>query len=219
MVELSPCPSFSPGFTASTGDTTHRRDATRSRDPTRSRSSEPGQVWNIASLKCTRTLGGHTAAIFALAVCGEPPVLASGSRDHTVRLWDTQTGECRMVLGSARGPGHLDCVTAFASVGNQLYSGSRDSAIKHWDLGQGELLKTAHKAHDDFVLALATSEAARLLVSGGSKAGRIKLWALGSLDCVGALDGHANGVNRLTFHEGAILSASCDRTIRVWTKA
>ena len=176
-------------------------------------------MWNIASLKCTRTLGGHTAAIFALAVCGEPPVLASGSRDHTVRLWDTQTGECRMVLGSARGPGHLDCVTAFASVGNQLYSESRDSAIKHWDLGQGELLKTAHKAHDDFVLALATSEAARLLVSGGSKAGRIKLWALGSLDCVGALDGHANGVNRLTFHEGAILSASCDRTIRVWTKA
>jgi len=176
------------------------------------------KVWNIASLKCTRTLGGHTAAIFALAVCGDPPVLASGSRDHTVRLWDTQTGECKMVLGSSRAPGHLDCVTCFASAGNQLYSGSRDCSIKHWGLGRAELLKTAHRAHDDMVVSLAASEAARLLVSGGAKMGRIKLWALGSLDYVGVLDGHANGINRLTFHEGAILSASSDRTIRVWTR-
>ena len=50
------------------------------------------------------------------------------------------------------------------------------------------------------------------------KTGRIKLWRLGSLEYVGVLDGHANAVNRLLFHEGAILSASSDRTIRVWSR-
>ena len=76
----------------------------------------------------------------------------------------------------------------------------------------------AHKAHEDWILALATSEGRGLLVSGGGKLGRIKLWALGSLDFVGQVDGHTNGINRLAFHDGAILSASSDRTIRVWTR-
>lgn len=67
------------------------------------------QVWNIASLKCIRTLGGangHTSAVFALAVCGEPCMLASGSRDHTIRLWELATLEWKRTLH----PPHLDCV-------------------------------------------------------------------------------------------------------------
>ena len=110
-------------------------------------------------------------------------------------------------------------VLPLPQVGNQLYSGSRDCSIKHWSLhGTGELLKTAHRAHDDWVCSLATSDAARLLVSGGGKGGRIKLWALGSLEYVGVLEGHANAVNRVAVHEsGAIISASSDRTIRVWS--
>ena len=153
-----------------------------------------------------------------LAVCGDAPVLASGSRDHSIRLWDVQTLECKGTLGSAKGPAHIDGVTSFACVGNQLYSGSRDCSIKHWSLGSSELYKTAHRAHDDWVCSLAASEGARLLASGGGKTGRIKLWRLGSLEYVGVLDGHANAVNRLVFHEGAILSASSDRTIRVWSR-
>lgn len=186
------------------------------------------KVWNIASLKCIRTLGGHTreeqkasgghtAAVFVLSVCGEPPVLASGSRDHTVRLWDLTSLECKGPLGSPKAPGHLDGVTSFAAVGGQLYSGSRDCSIKHWSLTSAELLKTAHRAHDDWVCSLAASETARLLVSGGGKTGRIKLWGLGSLEYAGVLDGHSNSINRLVFNDGAIFSASSDRTIRVWT--
>ena len=224
-------------------------------------------MWNIASLKCIRTLGGHTreeqkasgghtAAVFVLSVCGEPPVLASGSRDHTVRLWDLTSLECKGPLGSPKAPGHLDGVTSFAAVGGQLYSGSRDCSIKHWSLTSAELLKTAHRAHDDWVrpppprglvhplqsqlrprpppsspprtskphcrpphqvCSLAASETARLLVSGGGKTGRIKLWGLGSLEYAGVLDGHSNSINRLVFNDGAIFSASSDRTIRVWT--
>ena len=56
-------------------------------------------------------------------------------------------------------------------------------------------------------------------MSGGGKTGRIKLWGLGSLEYVGVLDGHSNSINRLVFNDGAIFSASSDRTIRVWTKS
>ena len=54
-------------------------------------------------------------------------------------------------------------------------------------------------------------------MSGGGKTGRIKLWGLGSLEYVGVLDGHSGPVNRLAFYAGVILSASSDRTVRVWS--
>ena len=100
------------------------------------------KVWNIASLKCIRTLAGangHTGAVFALAVCGDPPVLASGSRDHTIRLWELSTLEWRQTCGTS----HFDSVVAFAAVGNSLYSGSRDRHIKRWSLRDGACLHSA----------------------------------------------------------------------------
>ena len=176
------------------------------------------KVWNIASLKCIRTLAGangHTGAVFALAVCGDPPVLASGSRDHTIRLWELSTLEWRQTCGTS----HFDSVVAFAAVGNTLYSGSRDRHIKRWSLRDGACLHSAVNAHDDWVCALAASEADGLLVSGG-RDGRIKLWGLASFEdgAVGTLDGHSASVNRILFQDGAIVSASSDRTVRLWTK-
>ena len=110
-------------------------------------------------------------------------------------------------------------VVAFAAVGNSLYSGSRDRHIKRWSLRDGACLHSAVNAHDDWVCALAASEADGLLVSGG-RDGRIKLWGLASFEdgAVGTLDGHSASVNRILFQDGAIVSASSDRTVRLWTK-
>ncbi|KAL1495803.1 hypothetical protein AB1Y20_016664 [Prymnesium parvum] len=185
--------------------------------------SRRAQVWNIASLKCIRTLGGangangHTSAVFALAVCGEPCMLVSGSRDHTVRLWELASLEWKRTLH----PPHLDCVQSFASLGNNLYSGSRDRAIKHWSLPDGALIGTINQAHEDWVCSLAVTESTATLASGG-RDGRIKLWRLPKLEPCGVLEGHTGAVNCLISVNGllgsepAIVSCSSDRTIRVW---
>ena len=61
-------------------------------------------------------------------------MIASGSSDRTVRLWDVVTGaEIRTLEGHTRG---VDSVS-FSPDGKTLASGSRDYTIRLWDVGTG----------------------------------------------------------------------------------
>ncbi len=48
-------------------------------------------VWNVASGKLLQTLPGHSRAITALAFSNNGRVLASASRDRSLKIWDMQT--------------------------------------------------------------------------------------------------------------------------------
>ena len=81
----------------------------------------------------------HEAAVIALAVNPGGDLIASGSIDHTVRLWDAATGKPRAVLR-----GHTDAVfaVAFSPDGGQLVSGSADGTVRVWDVStHAELAK------------------------------------------------------------------------------
>jgi len=58
-------------------------------------------------------LQGHTALVRSLAVrpplTDSPQLLASGSADHSVRLWDLNAGKCLNVL-----QGHTDNIASVA---------------------------------------------------------------------------------------------------------
>jgi WD40 repeat protein len=74
-----------------------------------------------------RTLNGHTNGVKALAVWPDGR-LASGSWDHTARVWDP-SGECLYVLG------HMAPVNCLAAMPNgTLASGSSDAKICLWDI-------------------------------------------------------------------------------------
>ena len=66
-------------------------------------------------------------------------ILASGSFDTSIRLWNVQTGQCLNVL-----QGHTEAVFAirFSPDDRTLASGSLDETIKLWDVSTGECLKT-----------------------------------------------------------------------------
>ena len=61
-------------------------------------------------------------------------LMASGSRDRTIRLWDTRTGAARSTL-----EGHPDSVkTVIFSPDSQVVaSGSYDSTIRLWNVRTG----------------------------------------------------------------------------------
>ena len=70
-------------------------------------------------------------------------MLASGSHDQTVKLWDVNTGQCLKTL-----QGHTSWVwsVALSPDAQTLVSGSQDETIKLWDVNTGVCLKTLRAA-------------------------------------------------------------------------
>src|SRR5687768_2327243 len=85
-----------------------------------------------------RTLEGHGGSVMALSFSPrEGAVLASSSRDKTIRLWDAKAGKLLRTL-----EGHaadVYCVT-FSAKGDLVASGSADRSVRLWDGRTWEVL-------------------------------------------------------------------------------
>lgn len=86
-----------------------------------------------------QTLQGHLDAVLSVTFSFDGRLLASGSRDYTVRLWNSSTGLLLHTL-----EGHLDFVrsVAFSPDGRLLASSSADKTVRIWDTATGGLKQT-----------------------------------------------------------------------------
>lgn len=86
-----------------------------------------------------QTLEGHDGLVHSVVFSPDGQLLASGSDDETIKLWDTTTGALQQTF-----QGHDSWVTsvAFSPDGQWLASGSDDKTIKLWDTATGVLQQT-----------------------------------------------------------------------------
>jgi WD40 repeat protein/class 3 adenylate cyclase len=167
-------------------------------------------------VKLVRTLRGHTGWIGRIAWSPDGRMLASPSEDGTIRLWDTETGECVRTL-----KGHTNSVisVAFQPSGRILASASDDRTIKLWETASGGAIRTI-EGHSGSVKSVAFKAPGHVLASASVDT-TVKLWESSTGRLVRTLEGHRNWVNVVAFDPSGrtLASASNDETARVWDSA
>lgn len=85
------------------------------------------------------SMAAHWYTVNALTLSPDAQWLATASRDKTIRIWDTTTGELRQTLETVRDQGHRHSVNALFWSGeyNQLVSASDDRTVCIWTGRQG----------------------------------------------------------------------------------
>ncbi|XP_033631060.1 transducin beta-like protein 3 [Asterias rubens] len=191
--------------------------------------SEQLRVFELSSLSC-QILPGHTDIVLALKVFKNGLMLASSSKDNTVRLWcmEPTTGSVYCV---AIGKGHTHSVGALttARLSNKFFvSGSEDCTIKIWDIPstlptqKGSTPVQIHgrfteRAHEKDINSVAISPNDKLLATG-SQDRTAKLWHLEKETSLGSFRGHRRGIWCVQFSpvDQALATSSADGSIKIW---
>jgi WD40 repeat protein len=173
------------------------------------------RVWREAGQRLHRVWGAHTDTVWALAFSPDERLLASGSADGSLKLWDVEDGAARW-SGWLTKP--IICL-AFAPGGDLLASAGNDATLRFWDPKRGTLLEEV--PHPASVYSLAWSPDGHLLASGDG-AGTLRLWAppRGPATCVETLAGHSSLVKGLAFAPDgtSLASASWDGSVKLWER-
>ena len=105
---------------------------------------------------------GHALAVRTVCFSPDGKLLASGSEDKTIKIWEFSSGRELKTLN-----GHQSYVyqVLFTSNGKQLISASRDRHIYIWDISSGEILKSFHYP-DESIVSIALTSDDKLLAIG-----------------------------------------------------
>jgi WD40 repeat protein len=176
-------------------------------------------LWRLCHRQRQCTLQ-HTG-VMCVAVSPDGKMLASGSSDSSVKVWDLAT---RRELASLRGRGHW-CVfsVAFSPDGMTLAAGVADGTTTLWDIPTGRDKATFNSGAG--IRAVAFSPDGKTLAAGGYKYSRgiaggvVKLWDLATGQERVTLDGHAEAVLSVAFSpDSRMLASSSEWTseVKLW---
>jgi WD40 repeat protein len=116
-------------------------------------------------------LNEHWGDVHEIAFSPDGALLASGSTDETVKVWDVQSGRLIHTLGQGNG---LNSV-AFSPDGALLASAGAGRRLKLWEVASGRPLRTF--THADEIMAVAFAPDGSLLASGGYD-NAVYLWGI-----------------------------------------
>ncbi|CAK4034047.1 Cell division control 4 [Lecanosticta acicola] len=201
------------------------------------------RVWDIKSGRCLQVFQGHTSTVRCLVILKpvqvdtepdgtpimmpEEPLIITGSRDSTLRVWKLPENGGRQIFQA--GPpaqdrdnpyfvrtlsGHHNSVRAIAAHGDTLISGSYDCTVRVWKISTGDLVHRL-QGHTQKVYSVVLDHDRGRCISG-SMDNLVKVWDLSSGACLFNLEGHTSLVGLLDLSHDRLVSAAADSTLRIW---
>ena len=202
-------------------------------------------IWNASTLDdiplpTTLTqiveLTGHSGSISSSPFSPNGSILATGSYDFTIKLWDASklddTPATAPLIANLTGHTSVVTVLAFSSDGSKIASGSIDNDIRIWDATVNKdstdsmvtLTAADDDGHTESVRTVAFNSDGSKLVSGGDD-DAIKIWNTSTLgdtnpaaSLIATLSGNTGNVMSAVFSpdDSKIISAGYHTTIKIW---
>ena len=176
-------------------------------------------AWDIESGDFLMSYHGHIANVDSVSVSSNGRRAVSGSEDHTLSVWDVESGTCLQTL---RHLGAVSCVSLTPD-GRCAISGGAHGTLRVWDLETGKCLhilreKNHHRlSYPPTITTVCFAPDGQRAVSG-SDWSTICLWDLGSGLCLRTFEGHSDVITCVSVspHGDRVVSSSQDGTVRLW---
>ncbi|WP_416674885.1 WD40 domain-containing protein [Egbenema bharatensis] len=178
------------------------------------------QIWDINQSNPPTQLVGHTGRITTLALGqygpNHLPVLASGSDDCTVKLWDLRSGHCLQTFSYTT---HWIRTVAFNWTGKILAIAGDDQCIHLWDIDRPTIAPRTLRGHKHWIRSIAFSPNPDipLLASGGDDQ-VVMVWNAHTGEWLRSLDKHQHRIRSVVFSpDGTLLASGSDAAvIKIW---
>jgi len=128
--------------------------------------------WDLETMAATTSFVGHADDVYAMHYEASSHLLVTGSKDKTVRLWDTRTpsGKCITSLGA-----HTGAILDLKLRGNRVVSGSMDKTVRMWDIREAGKPLATLEGHSAEVHCVDFRD--RMVLSG-SRDTSLKVWTV-----------------------------------------
>jgi WD40 repeat protein len=171
---------------------------------------------NYPEYKLIKNLTGHTNSIYSLVIIPSNENIISGSRDGTIKVWNSTIFQLIATLTGHTGWINVIYSLAIIPSNENIVSGYYDGTIKVWNSKTFKLIANL-TGHTDWVMVLVVVPSNENIISG-SRDYTIKVWNSKTFELIANLTGHTSYVRALAIipSNESIVSGYFDGTIKVW---
>ncbi len=174
------------------------------------------RLWDTTNYRMVRILEGHTGPVFSAVFAGDGSgrLLTLAEDDAAVRLWDSATGEPRIV---ARHAGPV-LAANFSRDGRRLLTAGADDTLRQWDVISGKPIGEACQGMLGKVDTASISSGGAYTLTANRDSNKATLTADGCV-VIADLVGHSGPVTGAAFSpdETLVATISTDNTTKLWS--
>ena len=174
------------------------------------------KIWDRLKGNLVQTYNGHTKTVSTVDCSYDMSLIASGSWDESIIVWERKTGNEVLKIDSAHRRGVRKVLMSKDS--SKILSAGDDSRLKLWERTTGKLIRF-FEGHSGNINCCCFNRDESFIVSGACDR-LIKIWETSTGNLVKTLKGHNGYVTSviLSRDENIILSSGYDGKVKLWEK-